>query len=77
MQNLLFGWWPDVRLKQIQDDLSNQRPGYPFLHHPANPLRHNFRVLKRHAFNTYNGFALRGPGRTKALDYLRRCDRLT
>lgn len=75
-EDLLFGWWPEIKLELIRDNLSTHRPGYSFLADPANNLQTSFRVLSRRAFSKEGGFSLKGAGRTKATDYLRGRDRL-
>ncbi|KAJ9634203.1 hypothetical protein H2199_009087 [Coniosporium tulheliwenetii] len=76
VEDLLFGWWPEVELELIKDNLSTHRPGYSVLTNPANKLQTSFRVLSRRAFSGEGGFSLKGAGRTKAIDYLRGRDRL-
>ncbi|KAF2158351.1 hypothetical protein M409DRAFT_34156, partial [Zasmidium cellare ATCC 36951] len=52
LEDLLLGWWPDVQLQDIHDDMSNRRPGYSFVSEPMNNLQSSFRVLSRRAFST-------------------------
>lgn len=73
---LMLDWWPQVVLRNIKDDLSTHRPGYSFLSHPLNHMEGSFKHLSRRAFSKKLGFALQGPGREKALDYLKSRDRL-
>jgi hypothetical protein len=63
-------------LQDIEDDLSMHRPGYSFLSHPLNHMRGSFKHLSRHAFSKKLGFTLQGPGRKRALNYLKSCGRL-
>jgi hypothetical protein len=73
---LMLQWWPKVVLRDIKDDLSTHRPGYSFLSHPLNRMEGSCKHLSRRAFSRELGFALQGPGREKALNYLKSCDRL-
>ncbi|KAJ9633673.1 hypothetical protein H2199_009285 [Coniosporium tulheliwenetii] len=75
-EDLLFSWWPEVKLELIRDNLATHRPGYSFLADPVNQLQNSFRVLSRRAFSKEIGFSVRGAGRGKAIDYLRGRDRL-
>ena len=76
MDDLLFGWWPSIRLEELHDDMSIHRPGYSFLSHPSNKLQSSFRTISRRAFSKEGGFSLRGQGRERAMRYLRARDRL-
>ena len=73
---LMLDWWPRVVLRNIKDDLSMHRPGYSFLSHPLSHMEGSFKHLSRRAFSKELGFTLQGPGREKALNYLKSCDRL-
>jgi hypothetical protein len=72
----MLDWWPRVVVQDIKDDLSMHRPGYSFLSHPLNHMEGSFKHLSRRAFSKEIGLALRGPGREKALNYLKSCDGL-
>lgn len=39
LEDLLFGWWPDIKLQSIQDDMANRRPGYCSTTDTANNLQ--------------------------------------
>lgn len=74
-QELLFGWWPDVQLDAVQDNLATHRPGFSFLAHPANELQGSFRAVNKLAFSEPGGFSLETRrGRTKQKQYLNRSD---
>ena len=75
-EDLLFDWWPDIKLETIRDNLSTHRLGYSFLADPENKLQTSFRVLSRRAFSKEGGFSLQKAGRAKAINYLRGRDRL-
>lgn len=76
VEDLLFSWWPEVKLEKIRDSLSTHRLGYSFLADLENKLQSSFRVLSRRAFSKEGGFSLRKAGRVKAMDYHRGRDRL-
>jgi hypothetical protein len=76
MEDLLFGWFPDVRLENVKDDMACYRPGYSFLAEPSNHLQSSFRALSRRAFSKEGRFALKGSGRGLVARYLRGRDRL-
>jgi hypothetical protein len=71
LEDLLFSWWPDIKLHSIQDDMSNRRPGYCFTTDPANNLQSSFRALSRRGFSPTRPLSLKGKGRQRALEYLR------
>lgn len=76
-QELLFNWWPDVRLDTVQDDLATHRPGFSFLTHPTNKVQGCFRALSRLAFSEQGGCSLETKkGRAKLKEYLNKTDRL-
>ena len=76
LEDLLFGWWPDIDLHNIQDDLSNRCPGYCFVTDPTNHLQSSFRVLSRRAFSPARPLSLKGAGRQREYAYLQGRDRL-
>jgi len=76
MEDLLFGWFPDVRLENVRDDMACYRPGYSFLAEPSNNLQSSFRALSRRAFSKEGKFALKGSGRGLITKYLHGRDRL-
>ncbi|KAJ9655923.1 hypothetical protein H2201_008696 [Coniosporium apollinis] len=75
-EDLLFGWWPEIKLESIRDNLATHRPGFSFLAEPANKLQTSFRILSRRAFSREGGFSLKGSGHARAIKYLRGRDRL-
>ncbi|GAB7336844.1 hypothetical protein MBLNU13_g00015t1 [Cladosporium sp. NU13] len=76
LEDLLFGWWPDIKLQSIQDDMANRRPGYCFTTDPANNLQSSFRALSRRGFAPTGPLSLKGSGRQRVLEYLRGRDSL-
>jgi Chromo (CHRromatin Organisation MOdifier) domain len=74
--DLLFGWWPDVQLAAVKDNLAIHQHGYSFLADPVNQLQNSFRVLSQRAFSPAEGFSLTSRGRQKAIRYLYGRDRL-
>ncbi|PVH68318.1 hypothetical protein DL98DRAFT_399032, partial [Cadophora sp. DSE1049] len=75
-RNLMLGLWPDIDLSKIRDSLATHRPGYSFLSEPDNQLQMSFKLLSRRAFSKDGGFSLKGPGRRRALQYLKDRDDL-
>lgn len=74
-QELLFGWWPDVQLDAVQDNLATHRPGFSFLAHPANKLQGSFRAVNKLAFSEQGGFSSETRrGRAKQKQYLNKSD---
>lgn len=74
-QELLFGWWPEVQLDAVQDNLATHRPGFSFLAHPANKLQASFRALNKLAFSKQGGFSSETRrGRMKQKQYLNQSD---
>jgi hypothetical protein len=70
-QELLFGWWPDVQLDAVQDNLATHRPGFSFLADPANKLQGSFRAVNKLAFSEQGGFSSESRrGRAKQKHYL-------
>ncbi|KAH9203154.1 hypothetical protein DL95DRAFT_506960 [Leptodontidium sp. 2 PMI_412] len=75
-RELMLGLWPDVDLTKIKDSLVTHRPGHSFLSEPENQLQMSFKVLSRRAFSKNGGFSLKGPGRKRAIQYLKDRDEL-
>jgi hypothetical protein len=76
-RDLLFGWWPDIRLDRIHDDLTAHRPGSSFLSQPANDLQSCFRAVSKLAFSKEGGCSFKKKaGKAKLQRYLRDSDRL-
>lgn len=73
-QDLLFGWWPEVQLDRIHDNLAMHRPGFSFLAQPANNLQGAFRAVSRLAFSKKRGcYLTKKAGKEKLQRYL--CNR--
>jgi hypothetical protein len=47
---LMYQWQPPVDLNKVHDDLSNQRQGFSFVHHPANGLTDAYLQLSTRAY---------------------------
>ncbi|KAN0104052.1 hypothetical protein V8E51_009797 [Hyaloscypha variabilis] len=75
-RELMLGLWPDVDLTKIKDSLVTHRPGHSFLSEPENQLQMSFKLLSRKAFSKDGGFSLKGPGRKRAIQYLKDRDEL-
>lgn len=74
-QELLFGWWPEVQLDAVQDNLATHRLGFSFLAHPANKLQGSFRALNKLAFSKQGGLSSETRrGRMKQKQYLNQSD---
>jgi hypothetical protein len=74
-QELLFGWWPDVQLDTVQDNLATHRPGFSFLAHPANKLQGAFRAVSKLGFTEQGGFSSEtSGGKAKQRQYLNESD---
>lgn len=74
-QDLLFGWWPDIQLDRIRDNLGIHRPGFSFLAHPENNLQSCFRTVSRLAFSERGACSLKkGTGKARLRRYLRTTD---
>ncbi|KAF1343752.1 hypothetical protein EJ07DRAFT_144303, partial [Lizonia empirigonia] len=66
----------EVDLQNIKDDIAKHYPGYSFLQEPDNGLQSSFKHLSGRAFSVDKGrFALKGDGRKRAVEYLKRRDR--
>lgn len=70
-KKLMLGSWPKVDLSKIKDSLVTHRPGHSFLSESENQLQMSFKFLSRQAFSKEGGFSLMGPGRQRAVQYLR------
>ncbi|PVH69601.1 hypothetical protein DL98DRAFT_624055 [Cadophora sp. DSE1049] len=70
-RKLMLGLWPNVDLSKIKDSLVTHRPGHSFLSEPENQLQMSFKLLSRRAFSKDGGFSLKGPGRRRAIQYLK------
>ena len=52
VDKLMLGWHSLINLSAIQDDLTEQAPGWSFLAHEQNKLRFEYKVLARRAWES-------------------------
>lgn len=76
LQGLLFGWWPDIQLDHVHDNLATHRPGSSFLSRPANNLQGCFRAVSKLAFSEEGGCSFKKKeGKAQLQRYQRVSDR--
>ena len=61
VDRLMLGLEPEVSLSSVSDDLTNERPGFSFVQHPANGLEERYLDLVRASFTRrYDRLAMNG-----------------
>ena len=77
LEELLFGFWPEISLNDVRDDLVRTQPGYSFLQHSDNRLQSQWKHLYDRAVDQQKVLGWKGKQRLRAKQYLQACDQMT